>query len=670
MDANLYNSQTDTLTCRTKAQRPPPSYNSAWLVHFVDQVKECLKRYTYREINCSEEGPQTRVQEYPDPYRFRVGPEHQLEVPQLHRELDSHVPRMETKTSTVAAQDRLFLSFGPRRMTPLKDTNQPRQTYNLMTLILTTITSALTTIAMQGRCLIASKKPDRKRSIPIVNDFLKCLRKVVLEGLIYHDEELLDKFVRKWHHHCLQERQPDRDWFSEWPSGRRPLNTTWPWNIRPSLVVLWGVCWMFYDNSTRADQALRQQLEDEEVAPLVWVRQTPQSATLSQQDIAKQITLNSDTYLHDTAWLQSDESGGVHTRLLPRNLGNNPPSTIPPAHRHSAPSSIAKYSPDYNIWQSPPVDQPQHSQQQPQGLGPTPRRSAPSEVHQPYVPFLQQAASQGDSRAAAAFSPILRLPVGQMQTYSPHSDVSKDETRSPCFSILPSDDMSPNMVLVASPSVESRQSHPSAGRKSEEPPRNPSGQITCDHLKCIRDPPVFSRRKHMDKHTRPYVCNLPGCEKVRGFTYSGGLSRHQREVHRSYGGPKASYMCPHNDCKRSTGSGFSRRENLQEHLRRVHRQAGDAEIEKQAVSKVNSLIPMESRRRRRRVDEEEDEAEPVLPESRKRRRNDYESDDDDTDTEKGGLSAEVKRLRKELQEKDERLRKLEQIVELLSQRIT
>lgn len=37
-------------------------------------------------------------------------------------------------------------------------------------------------------------------------------------------------------------------WFTEWPNGQRPLSTTWPWNIRPSLVVLWGVCWMFYAN--------------------------------------------------------------------------------------------------------------------------------------------------------------------------------------------------------------------------------------------------------------------------------------------------------------------------------------------------------------------------------------------------------------------------------------
>ena len=34
--------------------------------------------------------------------------------------------------------------------------------------------------------------------------------------------------------------------FTEWPGGRRPLNTTWPWDVKPALMVLWGVCWMFY----------------------------------------------------------------------------------------------------------------------------------------------------------------------------------------------------------------------------------------------------------------------------------------------------------------------------------------------------------------------------------------------------------------------------------------
>jgi len=41
--------------------------------------------------------------------------------------------------------------------------------------------------------------------------------------------------------------------FSEFPGGRRPLSTTWPWSIRPSLAVLWGVCWMFHAGTSADD---------------------------------------------------------------------------------------------------------------------------------------------------------------------------------------------------------------------------------------------------------------------------------------------------------------------------------------------------------------------------------------------------------------------------------
>lgn len=76
--------------------------------------------------------------------------------------------------------------------------------------------------------------------------------------------------------------------------------------------------------------------------------------------------------------------------------------------------------------------------------------------------------------------------------------------------------------------------------------------------------------KHMDKHERPYRCPAEGCENLPGFTYSGGLLRHEREVHGKHGGPKNTVNCPHPNCKRHTGKGFSRQENLNEHLRRVH----------------------------------------------------------------------------------------------------
>lgn len=166
----------------------------------------------------------------------------------------------------------------------------------------------------------------------------------------------------------------------------------------------------------------------------------------------------------------------------------------------------------------------------------------------------------------------------------------------------------------------------------------------------------------MDKHTRPYVCEEIGCEKIQGFTYSGGLHRHQREVHYQHGGPKASCLCPHRDCKRSLiGRGFTRKENLVEHLRRVHR--GDVDEPAVPSHPVSSVIPgvfsstspnaAQFSRKRKKVALDGVEADS--------------NDKGDAGDETGDdLNPELKRLRKELQLKDERVRYLESVIEKLS----
>lgn len=110
---------------------------------------------------------------------------------------------------------------------------------------------------------------------------------------------------------------------------------------------------------------------------------------------------------------------------------------------------------------------------------------------------------------------------------------------------------------------------------------------------------------------------------------------------------------------------------MQEHLRRVHRQVTESEADLQAISSANIQATTGPKRGRGRLDEEDDQAaEPVFHEPRKRKRQDEDEEDDHADDEypKEDLSAQVKRLRKELREKDERLRKLEQTVELLTRR--
>ncbi|KAI9680633.1 MAG: hypothetical protein M1817_004073 [Caeruleum heppii] len=118
----------------------------------------------------------------------------------------------------------------------------------------------------------------------------------------------------------------------------------------------------------------------------------------------------------------------------------------------------------------------------------------------------------------------------------------------------------------------------------------------------------------MDKHTRPYLCTESSCALLKGFTYAGGLLRHEREVHSKHGGPRRggadALRCPHPGCKRNEpGRGFTRNENLLEHLRRVHRSGGAHEVK--VEDDVKALEPVVAK---------EDEATKCTTPSRKRKR--------------------------------------------------
>lgn len=164
----------------------------------------------------------------------------------------------------------------------------------------------------------------------------------------------------------------------------------------------------------------------------------------------------------------------------------------------------------------------------------------------------------------------------------------------------------------------------------------------------------------MDKHDRPYKCYEPGCDKNQGFTYSGGLLRHQREVHKKNADAKKPLMCPYADCNRSTGNGFTRQENLREHLRRRHMHTDDG-------SAIVVDMPWE------RAHELEGVRATSLPTAGLKRRHDSPDgpagERPETDENGVDLHNEVKRLRREVQEKDRRLEELERIVAGIQQAI-
>jgi hypothetical protein len=63
--------------------------------------------------------------------------------------------------------------------------------------------------------------------------------------------------------------------FAEFPNRRRPKCTTMPWNIWPSLVVLWGVCWMFYTPSSHQEDTPEQISFNDEYLTLFEPSKTP-----------------------------------------------------------------------------------------------------------------------------------------------------------------------------------------------------------------------------------------------------------------------------------------------------------------------------------------------------------------------------------------------------------
>lgn len=85
---------------------------------------------------------------------------------------------------------------------------------------------------------------------------LRCIEHLLYHLLIQKTVELLDLEALYWQQHL------DDALFAEKPGRRQQLSSTWPWTIRTALLVLWGVCWMFFDSfrslSKTAQSILRE----------------------------------------------------------------------------------------------------------------------------------------------------------------------------------------------------------------------------------------------------------------------------------------------------------------------------------------------------------------------------------------------------------------------------
>ena len=92
--------------------------------------------------------------------------------------------------------------------------------------------------------------------------------------------------------------------------------------------------------------------------------------------------------------------------------------------------------------------------------------------------------------------------------------------------------------------------------------------------------------KHQEKHSKPYICQIPNCKHLR-FRDKGGLDRHKREVHGSQ-----TYSYPNVSCKRYT-KGFPRKYNLFKHQKRYYPTASASIQRSLNRTHFNGVLPGE-----------------------------------------------------------------------------
>lgn len=183
-------------------------------------------------------------------------------------------------TAVVATRSELFLQYDAQHVLARKRLTELGRSYGLATLLIFRLRQfSRTNLDENGRIanrttdLIGLKCP---AFLANLEHMLLCLQQAALEALICCNIKLLITSLVRWYQSWKQRRYTTEAWFTEWPSGRRPLSTTWPWNIKAALVVLWGVCWMFPGDDDSAGGSPWNQAAG---FPYFWIGPLPPTAT-------------------------------------------------------------------------------------------------------------------------------------------------------------------------------------------------------------------------------------------------------------------------------------------------------------------------------------------------------------------------------------------------------
>ena len=175
--------------------------------------------------------------------------EHAAYISLLIHDLDHHTKPTALPLTKIAADDNLLFCHGHETLVKTRTERLSLQHVAYVFDLSTFLIHKLEAIWSDNGCASqewASYNDDCQRLkdekyVANLLHFLRRLQHFLFQILVHRSIKRLDEVHDDWQKHDSRQegKALDDDWFSEWPSGQRPLSTTWPWNIRPSLVVLW-----------------------------------------------------------------------------------------------------------------------------------------------------------------------------------------------------------------------------------------------------------------------------------------------------------------------------------------------------------------------------------------------------------------------------------------------
>lgn len=166
--------------------------------------------------------------------------------------VDYKLSRAGVAFSTVAGDDKLFLKHSNA---PILEGCTLTETVRLLVATQNAINSLAECRLLYGDDWLVAQGTDVGLSMDDVfianyEHLLLRLRAELIEALA---RKALEELLRGGHD---KKQRKLLSWFTEFAEKPQPLSASFPWTIKPSLAVLWGVCWMFYDNNAE-EQASR-----------------------------------------------------------------------------------------------------------------------------------------------------------------------------------------------------------------------------------------------------------------------------------------------------------------------------------------------------------------------------------------------------------------------------